>query len=440
MRPRRIASAIAILVTILVSVLVIPLQSILVGVYASTSPPSPILRDPNLTIQTVVSRIEYPTGMAFLGPDDILVIGKNTGKVTRIINGKILQEPLLDVNVANQVERGLLGIAVAKNDIADKTYVFLYYTESEKQNDDGGDYGDGNGDGGEPVGNRLYRYDLDLLNNKLVNPKLLLDLPYKPGPAHNGGVVKIGPDNNVYVVVGNLYTNVFNEGGETTLAQNVDDGKQPDGRGGILRVTQDGQIVNDIRAASSAGEGEDNTVEVEEGEGILGDERPLDMYYAYGIRNSFGMDFDPIIGNLWQTENGGYDEINLVEPGFNSGFNHITGSASRSDRFDPDDLTDFDGRGKYSDPELDLGQHIAPTAITFLHSNKLGKQYENDIFVGNTGGRIFHFNLSEDRTKLLLEGPLADKIADDLEELEEGKIIFGEYFGVITDLEVGPDG
>jgi glucose/arabinose dehydrogenase len=331
----------------------------------------------------------------------------------------------------------LLGIAVAKNDTADKTYVFLYYTESEKQNGDG-DYGDGNGDGGEPVGNRLYRYDLDLLNNKLVNPKLLLDLPYKPGPAHNGGVVKIGPDNNVYVVVGNLYTNVFNKGGETTLAQNVDDGKQPDGRGGILRITQDGQIVNDIRAVSSAGEGEDNTVE--EGEGILGDERPLDMYYAYGIRNSFGMDFDPITGNLWQTENGGYDEINLVEPGFNSGFNHITGSASRSDRFDPDDLTDFDGRGKYSDPELDLGQHIAPTAITFLYSNKLGKKYENDMFMGNTGGRIFHFNLSEDRTKLFLEGPLADEIADDLEELEEGKIIFGEYFGVITDLEVGPDG
>jgi glucose/arabinose dehydrogenase len=73
----------------------------------------------------------------------------------------------------------------------------------------------------------------------------------------------------------------------------------PDGRGGILRVTQDGQIVN--------------------GEGILGDERPLDLYYAYGIRNSFGMAFDPLIGNLWDTKNGGsYDETNLVEPGFNS--------------------------------------------------------------------------------------------------------------------------
>jgi aldose sugar dehydrogenase len=74
----------------------------------------------------------------------------------------------------------------------------------------------------------------------------------------------------------------------------------PDGRGGILRVTQDGEIVQPS---------------------ILGDEHPLDMYYAYGIRNSFGIDFDPETGNLWDTENDPSfgDEINLVEPGFNSG-------------------------------------------------------------------------------------------------------------------------
>ena len=57
------------------------------------------------------------------------------------------------------------------------------------------------------------------------------------------------------------------------------------------------------------------------GKGILGNTYPLNLYYAYGIRNSFGMDFDPVTGKLWDTENGpDYgDEINLVEPGFNSG-------------------------------------------------------------------------------------------------------------------------
>ena len=81
------------------------------------------------------------------------------------------------------------------------TNVFLYYTESKER--------DGNDDcttptycnkGNDPLANRLYRYDL--INNKLVNPKLLLNLPAKPGPAHNGGIVTIGPDKNVYVVIG----------------------------------------------------------------------------------------------------------------------------------------------------------------------------------------------------------------------------------------------
>ena len=44
------------------------------------------------------------------------------------------------------------------------------------------------------------------------------------------------------------------------------------------------------------------------------------MYFAYGIRNSFGIDFDPVT-ETWDTENGPNfgDEINLVQPGFNSG-------------------------------------------------------------------------------------------------------------------------
>jgi aldose sugar dehydrogenase len=44
----------------------------------------------------------------------------------------------------------------------------------------------------------------------------------------------------------------------------------------------------------------------------------LNNYYANGIRNSFGFTFDPVTGFLWDTENGGLDEINLVGHGFDS--------------------------------------------------------------------------------------------------------------------------
>ena len=381
-----------------------------VSAQKSVNKKEPIINDPNLKADLVANGLELPTGMAFLGPNDILVIEKEKGTVQRIIDGMMLAEPLLDVNVGRVSERGLLGIAVSKNvtkGTDHHTYVFLFYSETLAK------------DGGNPVGNRLYRYEL-VNNDTLVNPKLLLDLPATPGPSHNGGVVTIGPDNNVYVVVGDL--NYLNKSSANTLAQNVDGSPLPDGRGGILRVTQDGGVVGDV--------------------GILGNEDPLNKYYAYGIRNSFGIAFDPLTGNLWETENGPNkgDEINLVEPGFNGGWRQIIGTSSVDEEFDPDnDLVDFGGKGKYSDPEFEWDDTVAPTAIIFLNSDKLGIQYENDIFVGNTkGGRIFNFDLNDDRTELVLNNPLDDKVADTNDELED--ITFARGLGIITDLEVGPDG
>ena len=368
----------------------------------------PSIKDPNLGVELVSSDVlELPTSMAFLGPDDILVLEKEKGTVQRIINGKLLPTPVLTVEVASQVERCMCGIAVSKSD-SGNVYVFLYFTEAED-----GEDGIGGGSSSEPVGNRLYRYEW--INNQLVNPILLLDLPATPGPRHNGGVVMIGPDNNVYLVIGDV-------DGHRTEAQNQESGGEPDGTSGILRITQDGRPV---------------------GSGILGDSYPLNLYYAYGIRNSFGFDFDPITGNIWDTENGpGYgDEINLVEPGFNSGWLEITGMSSNTDDFDPEvDLVSFDGKGKYSDPEYEWTVTLGPTAVKFLNSDKLGAEYVNDVFVSDVvTGRIYHFDLNEDRTELVLEGPLADKVAETRDTGIED-IVFAEGFGGITDLEVGPDG
>jgi aldose sugar dehydrogenase len=405
---------------------------------ASSSPAQQEVNDPDLIVETVLSGLKAPTAMAFLGLEDILVVEKNAGNVQRIVNGEILGQPLLDLGVANQVEQGLLGIAVSKNSTVDKTYVFLFYTEAERGtkadggDDDNGEEQTSNGDGGQPIGNRLYRYELSENGSKLVDPKLLLDLPYLPGPAHNGGTMAIGGhDSNVCVIIGNLEVPALNEGEGTNLAQNVLRGDEPDGRAGIICVTQDGQRI----IQSTSGEQEAGT------EGVLGDVHPLDMYYAYGIRNGFGLAFDPITGNLWDTENGGFDEINLVEPGFNSGFSVITGSSLKEDNdgiFSEDKLVDFNGNGKYSDPELDLGSHIVPTAITFVESYGLGREYQNDLFVATYAGKIFHFDLDRSRTQLTLDGELADKIADTQEELED--VTFAEDIGSITDLKVGPDG
>jgi aldose sugar dehydrogenase len=100
----------------------------------------------------------------------------------------------------------------------------------------------------------------------------------------------------------------------------------------------------------------------------------------------------------------------------------------------------FGGKGVYRAPEFVSTIPIAPTALKFLNSDKLGKQYENTIFIGDVdNGRLYNFKLNEDRTGLLLDGPLADKIANTPDEIQKGGVILGQGFGVITDMQIGPD-
>jgi aldose sugar dehydrogenase len=392
------------------------------GAYAKAprSPYGPTVNDDTLTVEKVTDNLDIPTSMAFLGPNDILVTEKTTGKVMRILDGLLMPQPVLDVPVASLIERGLLGIAVSKNIAEGKTYVFLYYTESG----DGIDESDAN-NLVDPLGNRLYRYEF--VDGRLINPVLLLDLTAIPPNArgeHNGGKIRIGPDDNVYLIVGEV-------GGHRTQAQNVFDGPAPNGLGGVLRISQDGGIVDP-----------DNP--------IFGDGLPLNVYYAMGIRNSFGMDFDPLTGNLWDTENGPDtgDEINLVFPGFNSGWVQIQGYED-DDLLENDaseaNLTEF-GNSEYADPKFVWDTTIGITALKFLNSDKLGKEYQNNMFVGDiNNGLLYRFTLNEDRDNIFIN----DTFVGDIDSLDDNEIndpkenqpiIFGQGFGGITDIQVGPDG
>src|SRR5215207_3657734 len=388
--------------------------------------------DPNLRVEEIAAGLLRPTAMAFLGDssDDILVTFKDNGTVRRISGGELQPEPLLDVAVANNNgtnERGMLGMAVAEHNET-TTYVFVYYTESG-----GGQDGDDSA-GVVPAGNRLYRYELVENGDsaELINPKLLLDLPARPGPRYNGGPLLVSQNENGTIV----YFMIGDEDHRESQSENYEDGPPPDGTGGILAIDVEGNplpnpvLVEQVNGEEENGEDEDIGM--------------LPYYYSYGLRNGFGMDFDPVTGYLWDTENGpDYgDEINLVLPGFNSGWATIQGlaSASENEGADPEeDLVDFVGTGVYRDPEFVWQNPVGVTAIKFLNSTALGEQYANDMFVGDiNNGRLYHFDLNQDRTGLLLEAPLDDKVADTVDEL--ASVIFGTGFRSISDIEVGPDG
>jgi glucose/arabinose dehydrogenase len=379
-------------------------------------PPHPSLKYSSLEIQTIFKGLDRPTQMAFLGPNDILILQKNDGKVLRIKNCGLEPEVVLNVTVSTRHERGLLGIALS-NTQQEKTNAFVFYTEPR--------LGDNGVVNATAAVNSLYRYEFE--DGRLVNPELIFRIDASMGAIHNGGVMTIGPDNNVYLVIGDI-------AGHKTLTQNYLDTSESDGTSTILRFTQEGE---------SAGP-------------ILGTAEPTNKFYAYGIRNSFGMDFDHVTGNLWDTENGHAhnDEINLVEPGFNSGWGKISGFQFRNSSFDPEKSlvnclycnTSAPGPldkgmkdGRYSDPEFVWSSPVGVTALKFLNSDKLGKHFENDMFVADIMlGAIYRFELNEKRDGLLLEDALMDRIADSSNEL--APITFAQGFGGITDLEVGPDG
>jgi aldose sugar dehydrogenase len=404
--------------------------------------------DKDIAFEPIFEGVDFPTSMAFLDPDDILILEKSKGTVKRFVNGSLIEEPLLDVNVAYRGERGMLGIAIAKNfqgydpsiinnkddlgpngtEIAGSittspeqpsnittTYVFLYFTESRTK--DTNDVCEELLEN-EVIGNRLYRYELAPNGTKLINPKLILSLPATFSAIHQGGKMLVDPDNNLYLIVGDISRTA-------TRAQNDKDGENANGTSVIYKIKMDGEPAD--------------------GDPFV-DDPLLTKFYAYGIRNSFGLDIDSITGHVWDTENGenNFDEINMVEPGFNSGWAAIQGFVRDRQNFNFSELADTLSnkstiRGVYSDPEFVWNVTVGVTDIEFFNSDKLGEQYKNDMFVASiVNENLYRFELNGNRTELRLCGLLADKIANNPIEQEESVIAHG--FGSITDIETGPDG
>jgi glucose/arabinose dehydrogenase len=98
---------------------------------------APVLRDSTLAINQVAAGLTTPTTMAFIGPDDILVLQKNDGKVRRVSGGMLQASAVLDANVDTLSERGLLGIALHPN-FPTVPFVYLYFTESSTGGDSSG--------------------------------------------------------------------------------------------------------------------------------------------------------------------------------------------------------------------------------------------------------------------------------------------------------------
>ncbi len=428
---------------------------------AAAQAQTPSLVDPNLQVRTVVEGLQSPTSMAFLGPDDFLVLEKATGRVLRVTDG-IIQGAVLDLPVNSASERGLLGIALHPEFPANAG-VYLFWSESTT----GADTTDVNAI--ELLGNRVDRFRWD--GNSLTFEQNLIrlrafqhDEGQNPRGNHNGGVIKFGPDGKLYIYIGDT--------GRRGQMQNLPDGPGPDGNspddqfggpepddahltGVILRLNDDGSAPEDnpFHEAGALRGGEVGA--------------NLQKVFAYGVRNGFGMDFDPVTGALWEAQNGDdtFTEVNLVEPGANLGWVQIMGPLSRLGqykgietsedffglqqlRWSPTNIVDtpeelsqrlfmvYDGGDQFA-AELTGAEEVPPVATdasalaTFVLNADGTLSYQLVATGPISQARVAHIHLGgrgqNGPTTVFLYGPT------DGEDFEEGDIIAE---GVITDTDV----
>jgi aldose sugar dehydrogenase len=443
----------------------------------------PTMLDPNLAVRTVVTGLIQPTTMAFLGPTDILVLEKPTGRVQRVVNG-VIQSTVLDLAVNSASERGLLGIALDPN-FPTNPGVYLFWTQSSTG-------ADSSVLAEVPLlGNRVDRFIwngsfLTFDRNLIRLRALQADAGQTPLGNNDGGVMKFGPDGKLYIFMG--------DNGRRGQLQNlpcgptatcpgptvVDDqfgGPEPDNAhftGVILRLNADGSTPadNPFFAAGGAIGGEVGA--------------NIQKIFAYGLRNSFGMDFDPKSGNLWLEQNGddSFTELGLIAPGTNGGWVQIMGPVSRiaeykaietspatdpclgtpyfglqQNRWPPTLIADTpaDALSRlfmlpgavYRDPQFSWRFDVAPAGIGFVKGRALGPQYEGDLFMGAArtfleGGHLFHFKLTDNRQQIAVDDPrLADRVADNVckfDITESESLLIGRNFGIGTDIQTGPNG
>jgi aldose sugar dehydrogenase len=312
-------------------------------------------------VETFVPGANFAVALAF-APDGRLFYNEfRTGKIRIVQNGKLQSAPFYQFTVAGQPETGLIGLTLDP-DFARNHYVYALYTDVNPPSA---------GFGGPHGHNQVVR--LTDVNGKGTHlTPILRDLP--AGTILNAGHIRFGPDGMLYVSLGtaDVQSRAENLG---ILA------------GKMLRVNPDGSVPADNPFVGQPGR---------RGE-----------IWAYGLRNSFGFDFEPHTGDIFATENGpgDDDEINRITRGGNYGW-------------PPAGIQDKPG---LIDPLEVFNPTIGPAGATFYRGSQI-PEWTNDFFYCD-------YHRREVR-RIHLAPVVFDRIASD-------EVITGNC---IAEIETGPDG
>lgn len=323
----------------------------------------------------VAGGLENPWAVAFL-PSGRYLVTEKLGRMRVVDTDGKVGPPLQGVpQVAIGGQGGLLDVVLDSGFDGNRT---LYFCFSEPD-----------GDGGRTNSTALAKAQLSTDRSRLENVRVIFSQqPKVASRNHFGCRIVEGKDGSLYMTLGDRFS------------RKEDAQKLDNHLGKIIRVTKDGAAPPDNPFASQAG--------------------ALPEIWSYGHRNGQGLAWAPD-GRLWMIEHGpqGGDEINIVQPGHNYGWPVITYGENYGGGKIGDGITAKEGMDQ---PLHYWVPSIAPSGMAFLNSDRYGKGWRGNLFVGS-----LKFGYLD---RIEIQG---GKVVAEHKLLEDGR-------ARIRDVRQGPDG
>jgi glucose/arabinose dehydrogenase len=308
----------------------------------------------------VAGNLASPVGFTFTPGGRLVYLERNTGWIRfRNLQTGADHRTYRISNVNFSGERGALGVALHPN-WPTARYVYAFAT----RNTSGG------------LRNQVLR--IKLQSGRAVAVRTILSAGAGPATNHNGGRILFGPDKKLYVVIG-----------DNAVPSNSQD-RSNNLRGKILRLNPDGSTPGTNPFGS--------------------------RIWAYGIRNSIGLAFDPQNGRLWESENGPNcnDEVNRIVKGGNHGWGPNASCPN----------TNNSGPTPRISPKHTFVSPVGLTGLAFCDACGLGASFNGDLLIGAVNdGRIRRFDLNGARSGF-----------------DAGPLMVLDRPGPVLSLEVAPNG
>ena len=309
-------------------------------------------------ISSIVENIESPSAID-ISKDGKIFFAEKMGNITMITvnNGKPTLHLILNIRAVQLGEEGLLGLALSPN-FTENHLMYAYFT-----------YANGN-----KIYNRVVM--LKVIADKVVDSKVIIDA-IPAAEFNNGGRIKFGPDNKLYVATGDAIT--------PDLAQDLNSLA-----GKILRINPDGTIPRN-------------------------NPLPGSLVYAYGFQNVLGLAWHPKTNILYALDDSrsGNDEINIIKPGGNYGWpmkecdaestvSSTSPTSSTRSSSHTNSASAQHGAAKLEAPVICFNPALEPSGAIFATSNRLG--YQNHLIIASLRGYLREINLDSNAQSTILEG------------------------------------